>query len=126
LPLVGFLINGLFWKSMPRKTAGILASGVMLTAFALSVGIFFEVRNNPGSTAVVTLFDFIKSGSLSLPFAFQVDELSSMFLLIITGIDFLIHLYSTAYMHDDDGYVKYFAYLNFFVFSMLLLVLGAS
>lgn len=126
LPLIGFLINGLFWKSMPRKTAGILASGVMLLAFALSVGIFFEVKNNPGYAAVVTLFNFIQSGSLSLPFAFQVDELSSLFLLIITGIGFLIHVYSTAYMHDDPGYVKYFAYLNFFVFSMLLLVLGAS
>lgn len=126
LPLIGFLVNGLLWKSMPRKTAGILASGVMLLAFALSVGIFFEVKNNPGYGAVVTLFDFIQSGSLSLPFSFQVDELSSLFLLIITGIGFLIHLYSTAYMHDDPGYVKYFAYLNFFVFSMLLLVLGAN
>ncbi len=126
LPLIGFLINGIFWKSMPKKLAGLLASGVMLIAFALSVGIFFEVKANPGYQTVVPLFDFIRSGSVSLPFAFQVDELSSLFLLIITGIGFLIHVYSTAYMHDDDGYVKYFAYLNFFVFSMLLLVLGAN
>jgi NADH-quinone oxidoreductase subunit L len=125
-PLLGFLINGLLWKSMPKKVAGILASTVMLLSFILSVGIFFEVKNNPGYTATIHLFDFIKSGNVLLPLAFQVDELSSMFLLIITGIGFLIHVYSTAYMHDDEGYVKYFAFLNFFVFSMLLLVLGAN
>lgn len=126
LPLVGFIINGLFWKSMPKKVAGILASAVMFIAFALSVAIFIDVKNNPGATVIVHLFDFIKSGSVQLPFAFQVDELSSLFLLIITGIGSLIHVYSTAYMHDDAGYVKYFAYLNFFVFSMLMLVLGAN
>lgn len=126
LPLLGFIINGLFWKSMPKKVAGILASTVMLLAFALSVGIFLDVKNNPGSPVTVHLFDFIQSGPLHLPIAFLVDELSAMFLLIITGIGFLIHVYSTAYMHDDAGYVKYFAYLNFFVFSMLMLVLGAN
>lgn len=126
LPLIGFLINGLFWKSMPKKAAGILASGVMLIAFCLSLGIFFDVKSNPGNTQIITLFDFISSGNIQIPFAFQVDELSSLFLLIITGIGFLIHVYSTAYMHDDAGYVKYFAYLNFFVFAMLLLVLGAN
>src|SRR5690606_19828571 len=62
----------------------------------------------------------------NIPFAFLVDELSAMFLLIITGIGFLIHVYSTAYMHDDEGVNKYFAYLNLFVFSMLLLVLSAN
>ncbi len=61
-----------------------------------------------------------------IPFDFLVDELSSLFLLIITGVGFLIHVYSTSYMHDDEGMVKYFAYLNLFIFSMLLLVLGAS
>jgi len=126
LPLIGFLLNGLFWKSMPKKLAGLIASGAMLAAFGLSIGVFFEVLQNPGSKVIVTLFEFIKSGNVTIPFAFQVDELSAMFLLIITGIGFLIHIYSMGYMHDDPGYVKYFAYLNFFVFSMLLLVLGAN
>ncbi len=126
LPLVGFLLNGIFWKQMPKQLAGWIASAAMLVAFGLSLGIFFEVKSNPGLPIVVSVFDFIKSGNLQIPFAFQVDELSSLFLLIITGIGFLIHIYSMGYMKEDPGYVKYFAYLNFFVFSMLLLVLGAN
>ena len=63
---------------------------------------------------------------MNIPFAFQVDALSSLFLLIITGVGFLIHVYSTSYMGHDEGMVKYFSYLNLFVFSMLLLVLGAN
>lgn len=125
-PLIGFLINGLFWKSMPKKVSGVLASAAMLASFAVSLGIFFQIKGHPDQAGVVPLFDFIKSGTLNIPFAFQVDALSSLFLLIITGVGFLIHVYSTSYMHDDPGYTKYFAYLNFFVFAMLLLVLGAN
>lgn len=126
LPLIGFLLNGIFWKQMPKQLAGWIASGVMLIAFGLSLAVFFEVKANPGSPQIIHVFDFIKSGNLHIPFAFQVDELAALFLLIITGIGFLIHVYSTAYMKEDQGYVKYFAFLNFFVFSMLLLVLGAN
>ncbi len=72
------------------------------------------------------LFDFINTANLHIPFAFKVDALSSLFLLIITGIGFLIHVYSASYMHEDEGMVKYFAFLNLFVFSMLLLVLGEN
>src|SRR5205085_1382855 len=77
---------------------------------------------------VIHLFDFIKVQSFTIPFSFQVDQLSSLFLLIITGVGFLIHLYSTSYMHNEEAhhYGRYFAYLNLFVFSMLLLVLGAN
>ena len=73
-------------------------------------------------------FDFINTSSLHVDFAFQVDELSSLFLLIITGVGFLIHVYSSSYMHEEDSkdFAKYFSYLNLFVFSMLLLVLGAN
>lgn len=123
-PMIGFLINGLGWRTVPKQAAGWIASTMMLVSFALSLGIFFEVRD--GAEKVVTLFPFIQSGKLMIPFAFQVDALSSLFLLIITGIGFLIHVYSTSYMHDDEGVVRYFAYLNLFVFSMLLLVLGAN
>lgn len=123
-PLIGFLINGLGWRTIPKQAAGWIASTMMLASFALSLGIFFEVKE--GAEKIVTLFPFIQSGKLLIPFAFQVDALSSLFLLIITGIGFLIHVYSTSYMHDDEGVVRYFAYLNLFVFSMLLLVLGAN
>jgi NADH-quinone oxidoreductase subunit L len=124
-PLIGFLINGLGWKSMPKQAAGFLASLMMLVSFGLSLAIFFEVKAGAPDT-IIPLFDFIHSGKLLIPFAFKIDALSSLFLLIITGVGFLIHVYSTSYMHDDEGVVKYFAYLNLFVFSMLLLVMGSN
>lgn len=124
-PLIGFLINGIGWRIMPKSVGGAIGSIAILASFIVSLGIFFEVKST-GATTVVHLFDFIQSGKLYIPFSFQVDALSSLFLLIITGIGFLIHVYSTSYMHDDDGMVKYFAFLNLFVFSMLLLVLGAN
>ena len=127
-PLIGFLINGLGRKSLSKSLIGIIGSGVILASFAISLGIFFEVKQPGFQTQVITLFDFINVAAFKIPFAFQVDALSSLFLLIITGVGFLIHLYSTAYMHDEEPqhYGRYFAYLNLFVFSMLLLVLGAN
>lgn len=126
-PLIGFLINGLGWKAVPKQMAGFIASLMMLISFGLSLGVFFEVKDVAAATiAPVHLFDFIHAGKLLVPFAFKIDALSSLFLLIITGVGFLIHVYSTSYMHDDEGVVKYFAYLNLFVFSMLLLVMGAN
>ena len=124
-PLIGFLINGLGWRTIPKAAGGVIGSLAILASFCVSLGIFFEVKAS-GQTTMVHLFDFIQSGKLYIPFTFQVDALSSLFLLIITGIGFLIHVYSTSYMHEDEGMVKYFAYLNLFVFSMLLLVLGGN
>lgn len=123
-PLIGFLVNGLGWRTIPKNVGGIIGSLAVLASFAVSLGIFFEVKE--GVSQTVNLFDFIQSGNLYIPLAFQVDSLSALFLLIITGIGFLIHVYSASYMHEDEGMVKYFAYLNLFVFSMLLLVLGAN
>ena len=125
-PLLGFLVNGLFRKSLSKSMIGIIGSGAMLASFVVSLLIFFDVKNGGGAT--VQLFNFIHVGSLIIPFEFLVDPLSSLFLLIITGIGFLIHLYSTAYMHEEEPmhFGRYFAYLNLFVFSMLLLVLGGN
>src|SRR5581483_8184467 len=115
--------NGIFWKKMPKSLGGLIGTLTILASFIVSVGIFFEVKDpNFHGPVIVHLFDFIQSGKLYIPFSFQVDALSALFLLIITGVGFLIHLYSTSYMHHDEGMVKYFAYLNLFVFSMLLLV----
>jgi NADH-quinone oxidoreductase subunit L len=126
-PLIGFLINGLFWKKMPKVLAGVIGCTAILASFIVSLGIFFEVKDPSfHGPVIVHLFDFIQSGRLYIPFSFQVDALSALFLLIITGVGFLIHVYSTSYMSHDEGMVKYFAYLNLFVFSMLLLVLGAN
>ena len=126
-PLIGFLLNGIFWKSMPKSMGGMIGSLTVLASFVVSLLVFFEVKSPEfHGPVIVSLFPFIESGKLVIPFAFQVDALSSLFLLIITGIGFLIHVYSTSYMHHDEGMVKYFAYLNLFVFFMLLLVLGAN
>jgi len=127
-PLIGFLINGLLRKSLSKSLTGIIGSGVILASFVVSLLIFFEVRKEGFTPVIVNLFDFIHVGNLSIPFAFQVDQLSVVFLLIITGVGFLIHVYSTAYMHEEEGqhFARYFSYLNLFVFSMLLLVLGAN
>ena len=89
-PLLGFLVNGLFRKSLSKQLIGIIGSGAMLASFVVSLLVFFDVKNGGGAT--VHLFDFIHVGSLVIPFEFLVDPLSSLFLLIITGIGFLIHL----------------------------------
>jgi NADH-quinone oxidoreductase subunit L len=125
-PLLGFLINGLLRKQLSKPVTGFIGSGAVLASFVVSVLLFLDVK--AGKTGVAELFDFISFGQVHIPFAFQVDQLSSLFLLIITGVGFLIHLYSTAYMNDeeDQHFARYFSYLNLFVFSMLLLVLGAN
>ena len=127
-PLIGFLINGLFRKSVSKSLSGFIGSAMILASFIVSAGIFFEVKQEGFQPVTVELFQFIQAGTLKIPFAFLVDPLSTLFLLIITGVGFLIHVYSTAYMKEEDGpdYAKYFSFLNLFVFSMLLLVLGAN
>ncbi len=126
LPLLGFLINGLGRKQVSKTMAGIIGSGTVFLSFLLSVAVFFSVK--AGNTHVAHYFDFINITALKIGFDFQIDPLSSIFLLIITGVGFLIHVYSTAYMHDEapKDFAKYFAFLNLFVFSMLLLVMGAN
>ena len=125
-PLLGFLINGLFRKSLSKTAISITGNGVILLSFIISIILFFDVKNNGG--IVVHYFNFINADSFQIPFDFQVDQLSVIFLLIITGVGFLIHLYSASYMHAEptEHFGRYFSYLNLFVFSMLLLVLGAN
>ena len=128
LPLLGFLINGLGRKQLSKTLAGIIGSGVVLGSFIISLIVFFSVKSGNTTTSVAHYFNFINIESLKIGFDFQVDQLSSLFLLIITGVGFLIHVYSTSYMHEEDSkdFAKYFSYLNLFVFSMLLLVMGAN
>jgi NADH-quinone oxidoreductase subunit L len=125
-PLAGFLLNGLFRNSLSRPLTGIIGSGAVLASFVVSVLLFLEVKK--GNTGVAHLFNFIEVDKLTIPFAFLVDQLSSLFLLIITGVGFLIHVYSAAYMKEEEPphFARYFSYLNLFVFSMLLLVMGSN
>ena len=126
LPLAGFLVNGLFRNHLSKAMVSLVGCGTILASFVLSILAFIAVKDGHGG--VVNYFNFIAVGDLVIPFAFQVDQLSAIFLLIITGVGFLIHVYSSSYMHGETAphFARYFAYLNLFVFSMLLLVMGAN
>ena len=125
-PLAGFLVNGLGRNIRSKKAIGWYACSQIFASFATSVIVFFYMREH--GPEVVYYFDFIKAGKIKVDFAFQIDQLSSLFLLIITGVGFLIHVYSTSYMKEESApnFARYFSYLNLFVFSMLILVLGAN
>ncbi len=125
-PLIGFLINGLGRNVWSKTLVSWIGSVAILASFALSLGIFLELNASDVKSFTVPLFDWIQVGALRIPFSFLVDPLSSIMLLIVTGIGFLIHVYSAGYMHNDGGFAKFFAYLNLFIFFMLLLVLGSN
>jgi NADH-quinone oxidoreductase subunit L len=126
LPLIGFFINGLGRNNLSKTLSGLVGSGVILASFIISVYVFLNVKE--GNTYLIHYFEFINTVSLNVHLDFQIDQLSSLFLLIITGVGFLIHVYSTSYMHEEPAkdFAKYFSYLNLFVFSMLLLVMGGN
>lgn len=123
-PLIGFLLNGLGRNIWNKKTIASIATGAILASFIASVFAFLQVQDQ--GVIATHYFDFINTSTIKIPFDFRVDALSSLFLLVITGVGTLIHLYSSAYMHEETAphYARYFAYLNLFIFSMLLLVLG--
>src|SRR6201998_2821857 len=122
-PLAGFIIIGLLNKRLSRTLAGLIACGALLASFIVAFIIFENV--SPQGTEVHVM-DWINAGSFTASFSFLLDPLSSVFLLIITGVGFLIHVYSVGYMHDDDNQNIFFAYLNLFIFFMLMLVMGNS
>ena len=124
LPLAGFIINGLGRNTLSKGVIGFVGSALIFASFALSVGAFLQVKTS--GPINVTLFDWFSVDYLKVSFSFLVDQLSVIMLLIITGVGFLIHLYSVGYMHDDEGFGKFFSYLNLFVFFMLLLVMGSN
>ena len=127
LPLAGFLVNGLFGKRIgSEKAIGAIGSATVGIAFLLSVFMFFEMLGLPEDSrrTIVELAPWITAGTFSVGFSYQIDQLSIIFLLIITGIGFLIHIYSIGYMHGDRSFYRFFAYLNLFMFMMLTLVLA--
>jgi len=126
IPLLGFIINGLGRNTLSKNLIGFIGSSVIFISFVISIGIFLALGNDAVKSHEIFLFDWISAGALKIPVSFLVDPLSSIMLLIITGIGFLIHVYSIGYMHDDEGFGKFFSYLNLFIFFMLLLVLGSN
>lgn len=126
LPLAGFLINGIGFPHIPKGVVGIIGTLAVVASFVLSVMTFNAFVASGSQPLIVPLFDWISVGDLNIPFSFQVDQLSLLMLMIITGVGSLIHIYSIGYMHHDSGFGKFFAYLNLFLFFMLLLVLGSN
>lgn len=124
-PLLGFLINGLLGNKLPKLLVGGLATAVVFCSFLLSLFLFINF-NAEGQPIVVKAFQWFRVNGIQVNFGFQVDQLSLMMMMIITGIGSLIHLYSIGYMSHDEGFYKFFTYLNLFVFSMLLLVMGSN
>ncbi|MBY0451403.1 MAG: NADH-quinone oxidoreductase subunit L, partial [Bdellovibrionaceae bacterium] len=127
-PVVGFLLNGLRFKSTNYVAAGAIATGAVFVSFICSVLLFSELVGLPAEsrTIAVNYFEWIGVGKFTINAGFVVDQISSIMILIITGVGSLIHLFSIGYMHHDKGVTKYFAYLNLFIFNMLILVLGDS
>ena len=124
-PLVGFLINGLFgkWLKGNEKLSGWIGALAVLVSLVCSIIAFLSL-NGGAAPLDETLYEWITGESFAFNIGFRVDALTAVMLLVITGVGFLIHVYSIGYMHGDAGYTRYFAYLNLFVFSMLILVLG--
>ena len=129
-PLLGFVVNATFGRRLSKSVSGGLASLVMLASFAVSVVSVWRLAGlEPESRAIEqTLYTWISSGDLDISASFRLDPLSAVMILVITGIGSLIHIYSTAYMHDEvDGeFARYFSYLNLFAAFMLVLVLGSN
>jgi NADH-quinone oxidoreductase subunit L len=125
LPLAGAVALLVAGKPL-RRIAGGLASALVGLSFATAVAVFIDLLSLSGSgrTASVRLFDWISVGSFQAPVQLRVDPLSIVMALTVTGVGFLIHVYSIDYMHEDPRYSRYFAYMNLFVFSMLTLVLA--
>jgi len=127
-PFIGFVVNGLFGKRAGKTFATAVAIIASLAAAVFgSIAIWQYHHAFPhGERYVNTLYTWFNSGGIGADVAFQLDPLSVVMLLVVTWVGFLIHLYSVGYMHDDDGYWRYFAYLNLFLSEMLILVLGSS
>ena len=147
LPLAGFVINGLLGRRfLPKWAVSAVACGTVLLAFLLSLGAVFSLNNLDSVTSIpghlevdqaakrvtLTAAQWLSAGSgangaaFTIPWGFTLDPLSAVMLLVVTGVGFLIHVYSVGYMAHEEGYWRYFAYLNLFMSMMLTLVLGSS
>jgi NADH-quinone oxidoreductase subunit L len=124
-PFLGFLFNVFFGKTIGKLASGIIGTGTVALSFAVSVYFFLQINQNHEAIQI-QVFDWIQISNFKVDFGFLLDQLSILWLLFVTGIGALIHLYSISYMHDDENMHKYFAYLNLFIFFMITLVIGSN
>jgi NADH-quinone oxidoreductase subunit L len=123
LPFLGFLINGIGFRKIPKSVAAVIGCTSVIIPFLAVISTFLSFDGQP---QIIHLFDWITIGTFNIAFDFQIDQLSLLMMLIITGVGSLIHIYSAGYMSHDEGFGKFFAFLNLFIFFMLLLVMGAN
>jgi NADH-quinone oxidoreductase subunit L len=128
LPFAGFLVNAFLGKRLPKAVSGGVACAAMLGAFAVSAISAVNMMGAPDHAIEQVVYSWIPAGDLQVPFALRLDPLSTLMILVVTGIGSLIHIYSTGYMHEetDSEYARYFSYLNLFASFMLVLVLGSN
>ena len=124
-PFLGFLINVFFGKSLGKSVSGFIGTGAVAVSFVVTLMFFLQI-NQGGKAIQISLFDWISINNFRIDFGFLLDQLSLLWLMFVTGIGSLIHLYSISYMHDDENMHKFFAYLNLFVFFMITLVMGSN
>ena len=125
LPLIGFLINGLAGNTLGKKAVSVIGCGLPLISFAITCALFAQLLAS-GEPRVELVYTWATIGKSAFEIALYFDRLSAVMTLIVTGIGSLIHIYSIGYMHEDSSFARFFAYLNLFLFFMLLLVLGRS
>src|SRR5688572_28790342 len=128
LPFVGFLVNAFLGRRLPKSVSGGVACLAIIGSFVVSVLSVINIVSHDVLAVEATAFNWMASGDLQIPLRLRLDHLSSLMILVITGIGSLIHIYSTGYMHEesDSEYARYFSYLNLFAAFMLVLVLGAN
>jgi NADH-quinone oxidoreductase subunit L len=127
-PLAGCVVIALGWRRLPGRSAGWIATAAITASFISAIGALFMLLDRPGESRELTssLYEYASATGLDIEMGILVDPLAVFMTLVITGVSALIHLYSVAYLWTDRGYSRYFSYLNFFVFSMLLLVLAGN
>ncbi len=124
LPLMGFLVNGLLGKYLPKGSTGWIGSLTVLASFVCVLMIFKDL--GAAQSIQIDVFNWISFGNIDISFGLWIDSLTMIMLMVVTGVGFLIHLYSIGYMHADEGFTRFFTYLNLFIFFMLLLVMGSN
>ena len=128
-PLAGSIVIALGWRALPGRTAGWIGSAAIGLAFVSAIGALIDLQSQPAGrrgTLTSSLWDYVDTAGVDVKLGILVDPLAVFMALVVSGVSFLIHVYSVAYMDSDRGYARYFSYLNFFVFSMLLLVLAGN
>ncbi|WP_237144844.1 NADH-quinone oxidoreductase subunit L [Pontibacter pamirensis] len=126
LPFLGFILNGLGNRKLAKGLVSLIGCGTVLASFLISIYLFLDFTANGSRAYMVDYYDWISVGDMRIGFSFLIDQLTLFMMLMVTGIGFFIHLYSAGYMSHDVNFGKFFSFINLFMFSMLLLVMGSN